>query len=86
MTAFALAMTGHDSRLPASVCGPRGKVRPIIIGDRPWQVFEYIDNRPRPAQVSLMFACDTSWRRLRTFPADWRNLDDDVLADLGAHK
>ena len=86
MTAYALANTDHHSRLPASVCGPRGQVRPLIIDDRPWEVFEYVDNRPMPSQVSLMFTCDCGWRRLRTFPADWRNLDDEMLTDLGAHK
>lgn len=89
MTVFGLAKTGAghsllNPRLAASVCGPRDKVRPLMIGSLPWQVFEYADNGDRPSHVSLMFTCDTSWRRLRTFPADWRDLDDAGLTDLGA--
>ena len=89
MTVFGLAKAGAghsllNPRLAADVSGPRGEVRPLTIDNRPWQVFEYADNRDRPSHVSLMFTCDTSWRRLRTFPADWRELDDAMLTDLGA--
>jgi hypothetical protein len=70
----------------ARTCGPRGKVRPLMIDNLLWQVFEYVDSRVLPSHVSLMFTCDTSWRRLRTFPADWREMDDEMLTDLSTHK
>jgi hypothetical protein len=89
MTALVLATTNANHllpRLPASVCGPRGKIRPLMIGNLPWQVFEYVDNRDRPSHISLMFVCDTSWRRLRIFPANWRDMDDAMLTELAAHR
>jgi hypothetical protein len=86
---FGLAKTGAghallSARLPPVVCGPRGDVRPLVIDDLPWKVFEYVDNREQHAEVSLMFSCDSSWRRIRAFPPDWRDLDDAMLAEIGA--
>jgi hypothetical protein len=86
---FGLADTGaggerQGRRLPPVVCGPRGDVRPLVIDDLPWKVFEYVDDREHQARVSLMFSCDSSWRRLRAFPPDWRDLDDGMLTELSS--
>jgi hypothetical protein len=91
MTIFRSAKTGAGHRLlnarpPASVCGPRGEIRPLTIDSLQWKVFEYADTRDIEPSVSLMFSCDAMWRRLRAFPADWREMDDAMLTDLGAHK
>ena len=86
---LGLANTGagrerQGQRLPPVVCGPRGDVRPLVIDDHPWKVFEYVDTWEQHAEVSLMFVCDTSWRRFRDFPRDWRDLDDGMLTAISA--
>lgn len=86
ISGLAKAAVGHLLPSSADDSGPRGEVRPLTIDNRPWQVFEYADNRDRPSHVSLMFTTDTSWRRLRIFPPDWREMDDAMLTDLGAHR
>ena len=65
---------------------PRGAVRPLTINSYPWQVYESVDNGEMSSHVSLMFVSDTVWRRLRNFPANWRDLNDAMLTDLGAHR
>jgi hypothetical protein len=62
--------------------GLRGITRYLLVDQVRWRAFEYVlDSIPR--NVSLIFACETAWRRLRTFPFDWANQDDAALLALG---
>ena len=59
----------------------RGTTRTFVIDDVAWRVFEYAPAKC-PGDVSLMFACESAWRRIRTFPADWADHDDAGLFGL----
>jgi hypothetical protein len=59
-----------------------------LIGDRVlWLVYELpptpFDRRTGP---SLVFESDSAMRRVRTFPADWRTLSDELLYALSWSK
>jgi len=47
-----------------------------------WRVFEYLCAFDPPGDLSLIFANDAAWRRIRVFPADWATRDDSTLFAL----
>ncbi|HEY2376014.1 MAG TPA: hypothetical protein VGH98_08580 [Gemmatimonadaceae bacterium] len=57
--------------------------RRLIVDGVPWLVYELppltLDRRNTP---SLVFESDTSIRRVRDFPPDWRTLNDEDLSAL----
>jgi hypothetical protein len=57
--------------------------RHIVVDGVPWLVYE-LPALPfdRRNSTSLVFESDNSVRRVRDFPADWRSLTDDELAEL----
>jgi len=61
--------------------GPRGITRHFRVGESAWRAFEYVIG-VNPGKVSLIFACQDVWRRLRPFPADWATRDDAALLEL----
>ena len=61
--------------------GLRGRTRRFLINHIQWRAFEY-RVASSAGEVSLMFACDTAWRRVRKFPANWADQDDASLRQL----
>lgn len=57
--------------------------RRLVVDGMPWLVYELpalpFDRRSTP---SLVFESDSSVRRVRNYPADWRTLGDDDLFAL----
>jgi hypothetical protein len=57
--------------------------RRLVVDGLPWLVYELppnvLDRRSGP---SLVFECEASVRRLRSFSADWRALSDDEMFAL----
>jgi hypothetical protein len=57
--------------------------RQLQVDDTLWLVYEL---RPLPfdrrSEPSLIFECDTTIRRVRKFPAHWRDLSDTELLAL----
>jgi hypothetical protein len=47
-----------------------------------WRVFEYLCAFDPPGDLSLIFANDAAFRRIRVFPADWATRDDSTLFAL----
>lgn len=58
--------------------GRRGITRHFFVNEIPWRAFEYMI----AGKVSLIFACQDAWRRLRPFPCDWAAHDDAALLKL----
>jgi hypothetical protein len=54
----------------------------MIVEDVAWRIFEYAEGTDHPGDVSLIFACDAAWRRIRAFPSDWAEYDDAALFAL----
>jgi hypothetical protein len=66
--------------------GLRGITRHFTIDSVAWRVFEYLCAFDPPSDLSLIFVCDATYRRIRVFPADWATRDDSTLFALsGAH-
>lgn len=61
--------------------GIRGITRHFLVNQVRWRVFEYAIG-VGPTAVSLIFACQTAWRRLCPFPSDWAIRDDAALSEL----
>ena len=47
-----------------------------------WLVYEFIQSLDRRQSPSLIFESDSTVRRVRNYPADWRALSDDQLIAL----
>lgn len=60
----------HDTRLGA-----------FLVEGEEWRVYELAPTFDR-RHPSLVFESDTSIRRVRSYPADWRTLSDDELFTL----
>jgi hypothetical protein len=61
----------------------RRTARQIIVDGVPWLVYELppapFDRRSTP---SLVFEAESTVRRVRTYPDDWRTLSDEALSEL----
>jgi hypothetical protein len=61
----------------------RRTARQIIVDGMPWLVYELPPSAfDRRSTNSLIFEADTTVRRVRTFPHDWRTLSDEALEEL----
>lgn len=57
--------------------------RPLIIEDVPWIVYEMAANQfDRRQTPVLVFEAENIIRRVRDFPANWRELPDETLIAL----
>jgi hypothetical protein len=80
---------GHDQvsdetdKLPAVLREAQRTARPIFVNGVPWLVYELppppFDRRREP---SLIFECEDVVRRVRQYPANWRELTDEDLFAL----
>ncbi len=71
-----MSFTPHDlASIPA--IGPE---RSLVIDKRVWEVRELID--PISLSPTLVFLGTSAARRVRTYPANWRDLPDDELYAL----
>ena len=61
--------------------GRRGITRHFLVDQTRWRAFEYVIG-VNPGKVSLIFACQDAWRRLRPFPRNWAARDDAALLEL----
>lgn len=61
--------------------GIRGLTRHFVINLINWRAFELAIGAGF-RDVSLIFASDSAWRRVRIFPSDWADRDDAVLIAL----
>ena len=68
------AATDNDTQAPRSFADHDGNR---------WQVYEKAPaDYDRRSGASLIFASETAVRRVRDFPANWRTLSDEQLAEL----
>jgi hypothetical protein len=66
---FAFGTTREDARV-------------IVVNEVRWLVYEHAPTLDRRAGPTLVFETDDVMRRVRTFPADWRDLSDARLYEL----
>jgi hypothetical protein len=61
----------------------RRAARQVVVEGMPWLVYE-LPSAPfdRRSTTSLVFETENTVRRVRTFPAGWRDLSDDDLFAL----
>lgn len=59
----------------------RHAARRFLVEGEEWRVYELAPTFDR-RHPSLVFESDTSIRRVRSYPADWRTLSDDELFAL----
>jgi hypothetical protein len=70
-----------EARAPRSVLREAQRTaRRLMVDGVPWLVYELPATRfDRRQSPSLLFESDSSVRRVRNFPADWRSLSDQEL-------
>ena len=73
----ALAL-GRSEEAPVQLGQPHG-ARLFLDGRAAWAVYE--DCHPHVGR-SLIFDSDRVFRRVRNYPANWRDLTDEQLAEL----
>lgn len=72
-------MSRHEGPQPAPPVA-RGPVRTVARGDVTWHVWEArLGHYDRRSGTHLFFESPMQVRRVRDFPADWRDLTDDAL-------
>lgn len=72
-------MTEHDPLRQQFVGDER---RLVILDGIPWEVYEHIPEYDRRASPTLVFESEGVVRRVRDFPADWRERSDAELYAL----
>jgi hypothetical protein len=73
-------MARSPDQLPNRIIQHRDSRRVFDPRGRLWEVFE--DSRESYAERSLIFQTHGLMRRIRDFPADWREMPDAELAAL----
>jgi len=75
-------MAEHDG-LASMLRAAQRTARQLVVDGVPWLVYE-LPATPfdRRSSASLVFESDSTVRRVRNYPTDWRSLTEDVLFAL----